>query len=54
MPATLKELPTIKGFGPGTVSSEAKALADDPFNVTKVEEATRTIQRAELPGQKKK
>jgi hypothetical protein len=49
-----KKLKTVKGFGPGVVSSNVKSHANEPFFIKKLEEATRTLQRVGLPGQIKK
>lgn len=49
-----KKIKTIKGFGPGIVSDNVKSHANDPFFMKKLEEATQTLQRVGLPGQKKK
>jgi len=49
-----KKLKTIKGFGPGIVSDDVKNHANEPFFVKKLEEATQTLQKVGLPGQKKK
>lgn len=54
MPTVEKKLKTIKGFGPGIVSDNVKSHANEPFFIKKLEEATQTIQRVGLPGQKKK
>ena len=54
MPTVEKKLKTIKGFGPGTVSDQVKSHSNDPFVLKKVEEATETIRRVGLPGEKKK
>jgi hypothetical protein len=54
MPTVEKKLKTIKGFGPGIVSNNVKSHADDPFFIKKLVEATQTLQRVGLPGQKKK
>lgn len=49
-----KKLKAIKGFGPGIVSDNVKSHANEPFFVKKLEEATQTLQKVGLPGQKKK
>ena len=54
MPTVEKKLKTIKGFGPGIVSDNVKSHANDPFFIKKLEEATQTLKRVGLPGQKKK
>ena len=54
MPTVEKKLKTIKGFGPGTVSDYVKSHANEPFFIKKLEEATQTLQRVGLPGEKKK
>ena len=54
MPTVEKKLKTVKGFGPGMVSDSVKSHANDPFFIKKLEEATQTLQRVGLPGQKKK
>jgi hypothetical protein len=53
MPTIERKLKTIKGFGPGIVSSDVKSHANDPFFIKKLEEATQTIQRVGLPGEKR-
>ena len=54
MPTVEKKLKTIKGFGPGIVSNNVKSHSNEPFFIKKLEEATQTLQRVGLPGQKKK
>ncbi|MGY4539876.1 hypothetical protein [Mucilaginibacter gilvus] len=54
MPTVEKKIKTIKGFGPGIVSDNVKSHANDPFFIKKLEEATQTLKRVGLPGQKKK
>lgn len=54
MPAIEKKPTIIKGFGPGTVSSNVKSHANDPFVLKKVKEAEETLKRVGLPTEVKK
>ena len=49
---TKKERNTIKGFGPGIVSSNVKSHANDAAVLRQVEKAQETLKRVGLPKQK--
>jgi hypothetical protein len=54
MSTTVKERNTMKGFGPGVVSSDVKSHANDPAVLRQVEKAMETLKRVGLPKQKNK